>query len=152
MITFSHLKLQKRRVWQLFALYCCVLFYIVFFTPNRFKGSDYQPNLIPVWQTVERIHITGGEHFWPYYIGYWGNIFGNIILFLPFGFLLNCLYPHKSRQLILLCGFLTSVSIELLQLLLQIGVCDIDDVILNTLGTFCGVYILKWSRLRVYRG
>ena len=40
-----------------------------------------------------------------------------------------------------LLGFLTSTLIEILQMLTKAGVCDIDDVILNTAGAVIG-YIL----------
>ena len=88
-----------------------------------------------------RFYEQGNQHFWDYYIGYWGNIFGNVILFLPFGFLIKILNPQKRALTLVLYGFLVSTCIEVLQLLLQIGVCDIDDVILNVTGAGLGIFI-----------
>ena len=108
----------------------------------------YRSNLVPLWHSIERLHKPKGEHYWPYYIGYWGNLFGNIILFLPFGIMLSYLYPVKRGKVILLYGFLTSIGIELTQLLLQIGVCDIDDVLLNVSGTAVGIYVYQIVKKR----
>ena len=134
--------ITKKNAWLLFIMYSCTLFYVVFLTPNRYKGGTAaQPNLVPVVETVKQFYEQGNQHFWAYYIGYWGNIFGNIILFIPFGFLLHYLLPAKPRKTILLYGLFTSIGIELTQLFLQIGVCDIDDVILNVMGTATGIFL-----------
>lgn len=44
---------------------------------------------------------------------------------------------------IVIFGLCTSLSIELIQLLFMIGVCDIDDIILNTFGALLGVCLWK---------
>lgn len=63
------------------------------------------------------------------------NILGNLAVFIPLGFFLPVLWK-KQRNLILffLSAALLSCLIEGVQLALMIGVCDIDDVILNTAG------------------
>ena len=136
-------RLQRRNVRQLFLMYACALLYVVFLTPNRYMGEIYTPNLLPFVGSALRIHKPAGEHFWAYYIEYWGNIFGNVILFVPFGFLLSLLYPRLRGFHVVLLGCCTSLCIELTQLLLMIGVCDVDDVLLNTIGALCGVWLWK---------
>jgi glycopeptide antibiotics resistance protein len=70
------------------------------------------------------------------------NILFNILLFVPFGFFLSW---NKSRRIIV-TGLLFSLLIEVLQYVFPIGrSADIDDVILNTLGTFLGVVLWKVS-------
>lgn len=66
------------------------------------------------------------------------NLFGNILLFVPFG-LLAVLLSNRCRRLrvTLLAGAGLSLFIELMQLFGTRGT-DIDDVILNTAGTFFG--------------
>jgi D-alanyl-D-alanine carboxypeptidase/glycopeptide antibiotics resistance protein len=66
------------------------------------------------------------------------NFWGNIALFMPLGFLA----PMISRRLcrmkrIIMLGMGVSLLIELLQLFLSRGT-DIDDLILNTIGTALG--------------
>ncbi|PFH87095.1 VanZ family protein [Bacillus sp. AFS088145] len=68
------------------------------------------------------------------------NIFGNIILFVPFGFILTSI---KRSKKVILIGLFLSVSIEVLQFMMSFRTSDIDDVILNTLGTFIGYKLSK---------
>jgi glycopeptide antibiotics resistance protein len=75
------------------------------------------------------------------------NLLGNILLFMPLGFLLPLLVKRfRNVFVILLTGFLLSLFYECTQLLTGIGVFDVDDMILNTSGTLIGIiifYILK---------
>ena len=69
------------------------------------------------------------------------NFIGNIVMFVPIGFCLPVLWKIKGRYVIL-TGFLISLFIELSQLFLSRGT-DVDDLILNTLGTTAGLLIYK---------
>ena len=66
-----------------------------------------------------------------------------ILLFTPFG-VLSVLSSYRCRKLsvTLLIGMGVSVAFEALQLL-GAGSADIDDVILNTVGTLCGFLLGK---------
>lgn len=129
----------------LFVLYAAALIFLVFFAPIRYMFYNRLPPVyfIPFHTIIGGLHKTPGEHFWPYYTWYFNNVAGNIILFMPMGFLLKALNTTKSIVQIVMMGALVSISIELLQFTFRVGVCDIDDVLLNTLGTFCGVLLLK---------
>ena len=54
---------------------------------------------------------------------------------------LPCLFPQLSLKKAVLVGFLMSLGRELIQYAAAIGVADIDDLILNTLGTLAGAGI-----------
>jgi len=70
------------------------------------------------------------------------NLLGNILIFIPLGFLLPLLIKRFRNTLaILLAGFFLSVFYECFQLVTGIGVFDVDDMLLNTLGTAIGVII-----------
>jgi len=76
------------------------------------------------------------------------NILGNILLFLPLGILLPLLSVNlNSFWKIFLVAFFFSSSIEVLQWFSrQVGIyrsVDIDDVILNVMGSVVGFLILK---------
>ena len=79
------------------------------------------------------------------------NLAGNVIMFVPLGFLPPCLW-QKMRKFWL--HFLVMVGIilivELLQLVLRLGTFDIDDLFLNLMGTTLGFSIwlslYKWQR------
>ncbi len=63
------------------------------------------------------------------------NIFGNIAAFIPFAFFVPLLFKKirslKSFLIFIVC---TVCTVEILQLLLFTGLCDIDDLILNSGG------------------
>ena len=67
------------------------------------------------------------------------NLVGNVIMFVPFGYLLPGLFP-KFRSFIrffLICLVLICL-VEFLQLVTLLGVMDVDDVILNMAGFSIG--------------
>lgn len=67
----------------------------------------------------------------------------NIVFFMPFGFLLPTLWK-RFRKFIptVVAGFLFSVIIEVGQLF-TIRATDVDDLIMNTLGTILGFIVFK---------
>lgn len=72
------------------------------------------------------------------------NLIGNILLFLPIGFLL----PMASRwsnkwYTALLAGFFMSLVVELIQLVTERGYFDYDDIALNCIGTLIGYGLLR---------
>ena len=69
----------------------------------------------------------------------WRNIIFNIMMFVPFGFLL----PFVSKKFHVfwktyLAGFLFTCIIEITQLLLDLGICELDDLMDNTVGAMIG--------------
>ncbi|MGE7879264.1 VanZ family protein [Peribacillus muralis] len=72
------------------------------------------------------------------------NIVGNIIGFIPFGFMLPLLSKRVSRfKSIVIATFGLSFTYEILQLLFELGSFDVDDLILNTLGGVIGYLPIK---------
>lgn len=69
------------------------------------------------------------------------NLLGNLIVFIPFGWLMP-LTTTAERETIVY-GFTISALIELVQFIFAMGVADIDDLILNTLGTIIGYFIYR---------
>ena len=69
------------------------------------------------------------------------NFLGNIAVFIPIGFLLPLLWNIKGGR-VLLTGAVCSLLIELCQLFLPRS-SDVDDLILNTLGTLLGWLVYK---------
>lgn len=68
----------------------------------------------------------------------------NILLFVPFGYLLPLIWHKADRWWrILLLGFSASLIIELLQLVTRLGYADVDDLINNTFGAMIGWIIYK---------
>lgn len=68
----------------------------------------------------------------------WRNIILNILMFVPFGFLLPlCIRKFECFWKTYLAGLLFTVTIELLQLVLKKGIFEFDDIFNN----FCGAMI-----------
>lgn len=81
----------------------------------------------------------------PVWWGPWTNTFGNIGLFMPFGFFLyHILRTRKSRfpivEVLLFSAF-TSLSIEVLQWTFAVGYTDVDDLLFNTIGGVLGAWV-----------
>lgn len=115
------------------------------YAQHRTPGAE-DINLIPfktTWNTIR--HGIKYERWRPALL--MQNTLGNIIMFIPLGFLLPlALKKINSAWRTLLAGFLFSVLIESIQYAERsAGVfrsVDIDDVILNTLGALIGWMIL----------
>lgn len=85
----------------------------------------------------------------------WRNIILNIMMFVPFGFLLP-LVSNKFQKFwkTYLAGFLFTFLIEMTQLLLNLGICESDDFMNNTVGAMIGygfyrlfVFVVKrWKK------
>jgi len=66
------------------------------------------------------------------------EILNNIWLFIPLGCLFYRIFT-RTRCILLIISI--SISIELLQLFLEIGLCEIDDIISNVIGGTIGYWI-----------
>jgi len=80
--------------------------------------------------------------------GYWEDFFINIAGFIPFGFCI-CAYlsvmhwTNRPALTTVLLGLLTSLTIELLQVLLPTRSSGMTDLMTNTLGTAVGVMLFR---------
>ena len=84
------------------------------------------------------------------YIRYWGklnsfeNLFGNVLAFVPLGFLLPFLQKESRRFWILfLDAFVLVCCIELFQLFTAFGAFDVDDILLNCVGALLGYAVFS---------
>ena len=110
---------------------------------------------VVLWMTVlGRIPDVGYEAHWIPLHTYWAVLFGahqemlrscfmNAVLFYPAGLFLAGLMPeNRSYRKGVLCTALIfalfSLAIELSQYFWQLGKCEIDDVLHNTLGAGLG--------------
>jgi len=71
------------------------------------------------------------------------NLLGNLILFIPFGFILPILnFRFNKLSKIILAALFLSLGIETIQMIGCLGQFDVDDLLLNTLGAGIGYLIL----------
>lgn len=72
------------------------------------------------------------------------NLIGNIIAFIPLGFLLPIIFRKcKSVRFMFLVSFIFILGIETFQLVTYLGEFDIDDIILNVSGSVIGYFLYK---------
>ncbi|MCL1802584.1 MAG: VanZ family protein [Eubacteriaceae bacterium] len=72
------------------------------------------------------------------------NIIGNILAMSPLSLMLPVLFKSMRKPSHCLCCIFVFISaIELLQLALMTGVCDIDDLLLNMLGAFLSSFVFN---------
>ncbi len=72
------------------------------------------------------------------------NFFGNIVMFVPLGWFLPCLFPSLRRfGPYTLCVAVMILIVELMQFFTLLGVGDIDDLILNVIGGMIGFAVFR---------
>lgn len=75
------------------------------------------------------------------------NLAGNIIMFIPLGFLLPRVFSRlTSLPRILLTTTVLITAVEIIQLFTLVGSCDIDDLILNVIGSAIGYGFHKTAK------
>ena len=75
------------------------------------------------------------------------NVLGNVGMFIPGGIILPALYKRlNSFRRVTAAGALLSLCIEVLQLPFAVRASDVDDLILNTLGTALGYGVFAGVR------
>lgn len=79
------------------------------------------------------------------------NIVGNIIPFIPMGFLIPMAF-HSQRKMIrtMFSCFLLIITIECIQFFAYLGSFDVDDVLLNMISCFLG-YLFFVAYDRIYK-
>jgi len=121
----------------LFVAYVILLTYLTFFSQYYGRGIGHRSiNIIPLRTIIE--FLTSGYNMNSIIT----NILGNIIAFMPMGFLLSIVF--KKLHTFLRVGaviLFTSTLIEVAQYFVGVGASDIDDIILNVLGGAIGYLV-----------
>lgn len=130
-LAFKLTKGSKARkiVAALLSTYACfILSYTVFARAISDKASYI---LTPFW-SYPVIAAGGGRGR-----RVLAQVIMNIVLGIPIGALLPGTLKTRFLQTVL-CGLLFSIVIECLQLFTHTGLCEVDDIIHNTIGTALG--------------
>ncbi len=114
---------------------------------SRNKIPSGNINLIPVVNSVRRYYRYKNPAYNLEMHVFYLNFFGNIILFIPVGFLLPLLIKDITFRKVLLIAFVGSACIEMLQFIsytLHVyRYIDVDDVLLNVAGAAMGYGIYQ---------
>lgn len=124
-------KNTKKLLWYLLLLFWIFTILSATFLGRRESGEG-KLNLTLFWCFKRAWTEHSGRH--------WYYIIGNILLFLPFGFLLPMADPKTGAGwwCVLLISFCFSAAIEIGQYMTRLGLCELDDIVHNTYGGYLG--------------
>lgn len=75
---------------------------------------------------------------------FYENIYGNILAFIPFAFFIPLIFKKVDKYFkFLIIMVIIVLQIEILQFITMSGACDIDDVILNLVGSSIAYLIFR---------
>ena len=118
----------------LLVIYILIVLYLTVF--NRSQGENYSINTSLFW-SYEYFHLA--QYRWQIYM--------NILLFIPFGFLLP--FSTSARFCVtVFLGLILSIIIESAQYIWGLGLCEIDDIFHNTIGSILGY--IYWISMEHY--
>lgn len=126
---------MKRRIFiAVFIIYLVVLFRITVFRSafsfsNFMTGGNINLSLFSDLVKIFRNDILSFIYLF----------IGNIIWFIPAGFILPLL--GMKKRYVIISGFALSFIIEVLQFLFDVGFTELDDLILNTVGSGIGIML-----------
>lgn len=139
--------------WLLFLIYIAMLVYFLFFSERygRTAGEEYRYNLT-LFAEIRRFfkyrQYISTESFIL-------NMFGNVVAFMPFGFFVPMLSRRRGLFRIVCMSFELTLAVELTQLFTKVGIFDVDDLLLNTLGGLLGYVLYEivyfFYRLKYHR-
>ena len=121
----------------LFVIYIIFVFYFLLISEVYGRTSEmqeYHYNLV-LFQEIKR--------FWNYreQLGAFAtvtNLFGNVLIFLPFGFFMPMASKYRSFLSTSFYSLALSLIVEISQLFMKVGCFDVDDLLLNTIGGILG--------------
>lgn len=125
----------------LFILYIFSMIYLLFIVREVDFEAGY--NLIPFYSFKMFFPLLTSEYVGYRYLAI-SNLFGNIVIFIPLGIFLPLIFKKLNKFLLFFITVtIIPIVIEFIQFFTKLGTADIDDVILNILGSLIGYSIFK---------
>ena len=100
-------------------------------------NADGEANFVP-FKTI--LSYLLGSHGW-LIAGL--NLIGNIVLLIPIGLLATLVYQDMTWKKALIIAVAAGLLLEGMQVIFNVGIFDVDDVILNAFGVMIGYWIYK---------
>lgn len=132
-------------LWAVAAAYCVFVLWMVLRPESLFR-PDFMPRRsieIAPFDTISG-YLGGTYHVSLSVVVF--NLLGNIVVFMPLGLYACLLFKDKRVMPNTLRVFLCSLFIEVAQFALGVGVSDVDDLLLNTVGGLLGALTYKLLR------
>ncbi len=124
----------------LFILYIGFLIYFLFLSDWYGREGvldEYRYNL-ELFKEIRRF-VMYREQLGPFAV--FSNLFGNILIFMPFGFFISMASRTRGFFKTLFYSLCLSLCVEILQLATRVGSFDVDDILLNTVGGVLGYLV-----------
>lgn len=121
------LSLKNTLIWSLLLEYVFLVLCSTVLCRDARLEYDYE--LTPFWSYPA--YVNGRKDLLK-------EVLLNIVLFVPIGFLLSGVMKGKRWLKVIVLSLTFSVCIELMQLVFKRGLCEVDDLIHNTLGAMIG--------------
>lgn len=140
----SQKKIKKYRALGKVLFFAYIIFLVYFLCFAEWYGrtgvsQEYRYNL-ELFKEIRRF-IEYREELGAFAV--FTNLFGNILIFVPYGFFISVASVKHRFCKAVLYSFVLSLGVELFQLVTRVGSCDVDDILLNTIGGVLG-YLAFW--------
>ena len=123
---------SKISLWLVFLAYLVIVLYATILR-NAGGYRAWNLHLFRAWREAWNNFSTKN----------WANVLLNIAMFGPLGFLLPLMGKKFQKWYVTIpAGFGTSLVIELVQLAIFRGICDVDDLFCNALGAAIGYLVI----------
>lgn len=140
---------KKASVIRFGSVYCFIIYLItlsifLFGMPYSFHGASTIPlgnyviansSIIPfrtIFACFSNLTSASIIHF-----------LGSLFCFIPLGIFISSIFKHLKDRTILLLLFIVCFVLEVLQLISRVGIFDIDDIILHSLGAILGYWLYR---------
>ncbi len=139
-LTLILLMFNRKTRWPIAVVYLIAVLYFTLLV--RTAGAERSALLTP-FHTIRNAIGWDGWFVIISKLNFY-QLIANVLLFVPFGYLLPTLFRFAKRWYVVLpFGALASLGIELTQYFCRLGLFDIDDVISNTLGALIGFLLYR---------
>lgn len=150
---------KKKKIRIVFFIYLLIVIKLIIFKYPLYQlkaiAASWEKNVIlegldtanfTLFKTI-RMYID-----YSYKLNSFENLVGNIVVFVPFGFLFPYVIKWGRNFLVMLFhAFIFVLGIEVFQLFSAFGAFDVDDILLNCFGAVLGyLTYLIWEKIKKF--
>lgn len=117
-------KIYRKKLIFSWAVYLSVIIILTFFSREPGSRTDVNMRLFGTWGISAQSHAY---------------VIENVLLFIPFGMMFPMIGKWFSNIYVcIITAALFSITIEIMQYITARGFCQLDDIVMNTLGAIIG--------------
>lgn len=118
-------KISKISMYMIWICYFCILLFVLFIRLVGNRGINLNP--------FDFINSLKSDHM------FFLTMIMNILIFAPLGYF----FRKKTFIISLISIVIISLSVETIQYIFKLGIFDIDDILLNTIGFIIGYKLTR---------